>query len=170
MDGLVQWAVFLWSLFLIAFIGTGGYFMFRKFLQSMPKADGLSELDRRRMLIEQSLPLWTEDGKALLNELVTPVPKLFRDAAKEAIAAKIAELALNRGLSEIDTGTIIEGYIRATPRQDHRYLVRFLERKNIDVKPFSVLIDPHSRGRSMRQVKELEHHHRTTPNPTSKVK
>ena len=89
MSAWVQWLVIGWSALMVVFLSIGGFFMFRKFLFSMPRVDGPSVLERRRALIEQSLPLWTDEGKRLLNALVAPVPSLFRAAAKEAIAAKI---------------------------------------------------------------------------------
>ncbi|CAM3343490.1 DUF2621 family protein [Hydrogenibacillus schlegelii] len=145
MSAWAQWLVIGWSALMIVFLSIGGFFMFRKFLFSMPRVDGPSVLERRRALIEQSLPLWTDEGKRLLNALVAPVPSLFRAAAKEAIAAKIAELALERGLSSIDPATIVEGYIRATPRQDHRHLIRRLHELGIDASPYRALLDPSGR-------------------------
>ena len=58
-------------------------FMFRKFLKRLPKEDGKSELDWQDEYIQKSLHLWRDEDKQLLNELVLPVPELFRDVAKE---------------------------------------------------------------------------------------
>jgi len=126
----------LWMIFLVVFMFIGGFFMFRKILKSLPKDDGLSELDRQREIIERTLPLWTDDGKALLNELVKPVPSPFRDTAKQSIAAKIGELALKEQASVIDRELILRGYIQATPKRDHKMLFAYLEKKGIDYRRY----------------------------------
>lgn len=126
----------LWMIFLVLFMFIGGFFMFRKILKSLPKDDGLSELDRQREIIERTLPLWTDDGKALLNELVKPVPSPFRDTAKQSIAAKIGELALKEQASVIDRELILRGYIQATPKRDHKMLFAYLEKKGIDYRRY----------------------------------
>lgn len=148
----MQWVILIWSVTMITFIAIGGYFMFRKFLRVLPKKNGLSEEMRREALIEESLPLWNEEGKALLSELVRPVPSLFRDAAKKAIAAKIAEIALARQAAAIDEKLILEGYILATPRQDHRFLWKHVERLGLDVAEFEHLIKRDAPVRKMRQA------------------
>jgi uncharacterized protein YneF (UPF0154 family) len=37
--------IIVWSVILIVLMGIGGFFMFRKFLKSLPKNDGKSILD-----------------------------------------------------------------------------------------------------------------------------
>src|SRR5690554_4124363 len=91
---LFMWFILVWSIFLAVTIGIGSYFMFRKFLKKLPKEDGKSILDWQEHYINETLHLWTEEKKAFLNELVEPVPELFRDVAKGKIAGKIGELAL----------------------------------------------------------------------------
>ncbi len=125
-----------WMIFMLVFLSIGGFFMFRKFLKTLPKADGKSELDRQLEIIEQTLPLWTDEGKALLNELVKPVPSPFRDAAKQTIAAKIGELALQEQASVIDHDLILRGYIQATPKRDHKAMFAYLEKKGIDYRRY----------------------------------
>mgnify|MGYP001324216769 CR=1 FL=1 len=114
--------------------------MFRKFLKSMPKQDGMSELDWQDYYINQSLPLWTDETKQLLNELVMPVPELFRDTAKRTIAAKIGQLALEEGAEKIDQDLVLKGYILATPARDHKWLVAHLKKKRIDYSPYLHLL------------------------------
>lgn len=128
--------ILFWMIFLVVFMFIGGFFMFRKILKSLPKADGLSELDRQREIIERTLPLWTDEGKALLNELVKPVPSPFRNTAKQTIAAKIGELALKQQASVIDRDLILRGYIQATPKRDHKALFAYLEKKGIDYRRY----------------------------------
>lgn len=152
MNTWMQWVILFWSLTMITFVAIGGFFMFRKFLRVLPKKNGLSEEMRREAMIEQSLSLWNEEGKALLNELVRPVPSLFREAAKKAIAAKIAEIALARHVTSIDEKMILEGYILATPRQDHRFLWKHVERLGLDVSEFEDLIKRDAPVRKMRQA------------------
>src|SRR5699024_11821411 len=56
----------------------------------------------------------------LLEELVSPVPKLFRDVAKHSIASKIGELALEQNKTKITKELLIEGYIIGTPKRDRK--------------------------------------------------
>ncbi|RNB58446.1 DUF2621 domain-containing protein [Brevibacillus gelatini] len=125
-----------WSFVLVGVMGIGGYFMFRKFLKSMPKQDGKSELDWQDYYIEQTRALWTEEGLTLLNELVEPVPQLFRDVARRSIAAKIGQLALEEKADSITTELIVKGYIVATPKRDHKWLIAHLQSKQIDYTPY----------------------------------
>jgi len=134
------WVVLLWGLFMLAFLGIGGYFMFRKFLKSLPREDGKSILEWQEYYIEQTRHLWTEEQKALLEELVRPVPKLFRDVACQKIAGKIGELALKEKATEMREDLIIRGYILATPRRDHKFLIKTLQKKNIDLTPYRELL------------------------------
>jgi hypothetical protein len=134
------WAVLFWGLFMLAFLGIGGYFMFRKFLKSLPREDGKSILEWQEYYIEQTRHLWTEEQKELLEELVRPVPKLFRDVARQKIAGKIGELALKEKATEMRDDLIIRGYILATPRRDHKFLIKTLQKKNIDLTPYRELL------------------------------
>ncbi|GGE23835.1 hypothetical protein GCM10011571_27360 [Marinithermofilum abyssi] len=134
------WPMVIWFLFMIWFFATGGYFMFRKFLKAMPKADGKSELDWQDYYISQTRHLWTEEQKQLLDELVAPVPKLFRDVAKQSIAGKIGELAVKEGAEEMREDLIIRGYIMATPKRDQKWLIQTLQRKRIDLAPYRELL------------------------------
>lgn len=121
---------------MVIIMAIGGFFMFRKFLKSLPKKDGKSELDWQDYYIQKTLHLWNDEAKALLNELVSPVPELFRQQAKEAIAGKIGELALKEEATTITQELIIRGYIIATPKRDHKFLRKKLEEMNIDVSPY----------------------------------
>ncbi|CAJ1003090.1 hypothetical protein QO009_002325 [Brevibacillus aydinogluensis] len=125
-----------WSFVLVMLMGIGGFFMFRKFLKSMPKQDGKSELDWQDYYIEQTRSMWTDEGLALLNELVEPVPNLFRDVARRSIAAKIGQLALEEKATTITTELIVKGYIIATPKRDHKWLIQHLQKKQIDYTPY----------------------------------
>ncbi|GAB7389318.1 DUF2621 domain-containing protein [Bacillaceae bacterium] len=129
-----------WMIVLVGLFAIGGYFMFRKFLKSMPKKDGKSALDWQDYYINQTLHLWTDETKTLLEELVQPVPKLFRDAAKRTIAAKIGELALKENADRITQDLILRGYILATPKRDHKWLVSHLQKKQIDFTPYENLL------------------------------
>ena len=72
----------------------------------------------------------------MLEELVSPVPELFRDVAKSKIAGKIGELALQENASQITQDLIIKGYIIAT-KAYHKFLIKLQEKKidysNIDL-------------------------------------
>lgn len=110
--------------------------MFRKFLKKLPKEDGMSAMDWEEYYVNESLHLWQEDEKKLLNELVEPVPELFRDVAKHKIAGKIGELALKEQAQKITQDLVIKGYIQATPKRDHKFLRKRLTEKRIDVTPY----------------------------------
>lgn len=114
--------------------------MFRKFLKRLPKEDGKSELDWQEYYIEQTRHLWGEEEKALLEELVKPVPELFRDVARQKIAGKIGELALQENASRITRDLIIRGYIMATPKRDHKFLIKTLKEKQINITPYEHLL------------------------------
>jgi hypothetical protein len=113
--------------------------MFRKFLKALPQADGKSILDWQEHYINQTIHLWKDEDKKLLNELVEPVPKLFRDVAKQKIAAKIGEIALEHKATQMKQEYIIQGYILATPKRDHKWLIQTLEKKKIDLSPYQHL-------------------------------
>lgn len=117
----------------------GGFFMFRKFLKRLPKEDGKSILDWQEYYINKTLHLWTDEKKQLLNELVEPVPELFRDVAKHKIAGKIGELALKENADTLSEDIIIRGYIMATPKRDHKFLIKKLNEKKIDLTPYQNL-------------------------------
>lgn len=136
----LQWFYFLFWIGLISFMTIGGYFMFRKFLKALPKKDGKSTLDWQNYYIEKTAHLWTDQQKKLLNELVSPVPRLFRDVAKHKIAGKIGEIALKANAKELREEHIIRGYILATPKRDHKWLVKTLKNKNIDLTPYQHLL------------------------------
>ncbi|MDR5000990.1 DUF2621 domain-containing protein [Brevibacillus sp. FSL K6-0770] len=125
-----------WTIVLVGLMGIGGYFMFRKFLKSMPKKDGKSDLDWQDYYIDKTRAMWTEDGLVLLNELVAPVPQLFRDVARRSIAAKIGQIALEEKATVITTDLIVKGYIVATPKRDHKWLIAHLQSKQIDYTPY----------------------------------
>lgn len=136
-----MWFIVFWGFILIALFAIGGFFMFRKFLKAIPKADGKSTLDWEEYYVNESLHLWNEEAKALLNELVSPVPELFRDVAKQKIAAKIGQIALEDRASTIGFDHIIRGYITATPKRDHQFLRKKLTLMEIDMTPYEHLFE-----------------------------
>ena len=74
--------------------------------------------------------------KDFLEELVSPVPELFRDVARQKIAGRIGEIALKEKASKITMDLVIKGYILATPKRDHKFLRKKLEIEKIDVSPY----------------------------------
>ncbi|WP_054949073.1 DUF2621 family protein [Numidum massiliense] len=133
--------IVFWMLFLVAMFAIGGYFMFRKFLKSMPKKDGKSALDWQDHYVSKARHLWTEETLAFLEELVQPVPQLFRDTARHSIAAKISQIALEEKAPAMTMDIILRGYIEATPKRDHKWLVAHLQEKQIDITPYRALLD-----------------------------
>jgi len=136
MSIFVEYSIVIWCLFMIVFMSIGGFFMFRKFLKQLPKADGNSAMDWERHYMEHTIQMWEQEEKDLLEVLVSPVPEIFRDAARQSIASKIGELALERNVDKITRELLIEGYIIGTPKRDHRFLRRKLKQENIDVTPY----------------------------------
>ncbi|GIN11106.1 hypothetical protein J26TS2_09730 [Shouchella clausii] len=141
--------IILWTFILLGLMLIGGYFMFRKFLKRLPKADGKSILDWQEHYINEALPLWGEDQRTLLNELVEPVPELFRDVAKEKIAGKISEIAIKEKATTLTLDMMIRGYIIATPKRDHKFLIKKLTEKEIDLAPYEHLLDRNAESRKM---------------------
>ncbi len=144
MKGTPDWFMYFigfWTIVLVVFISIGGFFMFRKFLKVLPKQDGKSKLDWQNYWVEKSRPLWTEETKALLDKLTEPVPAPFRDIAKHSIAARIGQLAVESGASSVTVAHCIEGYILATPKRDHSFLIKFLEKNQIDYSPYKHLLE-----------------------------
>ncbi|MBD8068199.1 DUF2621 domain-containing protein [Bacillus sp. PS06] len=139
LNGWFLWFILFWVVFLITMMFIGGFFMFRKFLKRFPKEDGKSELDWQEYYLEQSKDLWNEDQKQLLEDLVSPVPELFRDVARQKIAGKIGEIAIKENATEITQDLLVRGYISATPKRDHKFLIKKLKEKQIDTTPYKQL-------------------------------
>lgn len=135
-----MWFIFFWVFVLITFMSIGGYFMFRKFIKVLPKADGKSTLDWQNHYVESSRHLWTEDSKAFLEMLVEPVPTPFRDIARHSIAARIGQVALEEKADSVTQDHCIKGYILATPKRDYKSLTSYLDKKQIDYSPYLHLL------------------------------
>lgn len=133
MSGSFMMFIVLWTFILLGLMAIGGYFMFRKFLKSLPKEDGKSDLDWEKYYIEKTRHLWLDREREFLEELVSPVPELFRDVARQKIAGKIGQLALERNETCISEQTLIQGYILATPKRDHKFLRKKLKEKGINI-------------------------------------
>ncbi|CAM3430961.1 DUF2621 domain-containing protein [Aeromicrobium ponti] len=139
LEGWFLWFILFWVVVLISFFAIGGFFMFRKFLKRMPKEDGKSDLDWEEHYVNETRHLWQQEEKDLLEDLVSPVPELFRDVARMKIAGKIGELALKEKADQIDQDLLIRGYILATPKRDHKFLRNKLTEKQINMTPYEHL-------------------------------
>ncbi|WP_462409353.1 DUF2621 domain-containing protein [Neobacillus sp. Marseille-QA0830] len=139
LEGWFLWFILFWVVFLVVMMGIGGFFMFRKFLKKMPKEDGKSVMDWEEYYVNESRHLWGDVEKALLEDLVSPVPELFRDVARHKIAGKIGELAIKEKVPRISEELVIRGYIQATPKRDHKFLRKKLFDNQIDVTPYEHL-------------------------------
>jgi hypothetical protein len=139
LEGWFLWFIMFWVVFLISMLAIGGFFMFRKFLQRLPKEDGKSDLDWQDYYLDKTRHLWKQEEKNFLEDLVEPVPELFRDVARAKIAGKIGQLALNEKASNITQDLIIRGYIMATPKRDHKFLIKRLNEKQIDFSKYKAL-------------------------------
>ena len=146
----INYSIILWGFLMIGFMAIGGFFMFRKFLKQLPKADGKSDMDWQNYYMDLTVHMWEQGEKDLLEEFVSPVPEIFRDVARQTIASKIGELALKQNMDKITQELLIEGYIIATPKRDHRFLRKKLKENNIDVVPyeefFSMSQEDYSKG------------------------
>src|SRR5699024_5908501 len=86
-----------------------------------------------RYYISKTKHMWPQEELDLLEELVQPVPELFRDVARESIASKIGEIALLKESDVITRDILIEGYIIGTPKKDNKFLRKTLKEKNINI-------------------------------------
>lgn len=112
--------------------------VFKKAAKGRWKVDfGLARSLHRK----KTLHLWDSEQKQLLNDLVEPVPELFRDVAKGKIAGKIGEIALEEKAKTLTQDHIIRGYILATPKRDHKFLIKKLKEKEIDMTPYRHLLE-----------------------------
>ncbi|MBD7936615.1 MULTISPECIES: DUF2621 domain-containing protein [Cytobacillus] len=139
LDGWFMWFILFWVVTLVILMSIGGFFMFRKFLKRLPKADGKSDMDWEEYYVRQTQHLWGQQEKELLNDLVSPVPELFRDVARQKIAGKIGELAVKEKATKITEEILIRGYIIATPKKDHKFLRKKLAQKEINMTPYEHL-------------------------------
>lgn len=138
LEGWFLWFILFWVVVLITLMAIGGYFMFRKFLKALPKEDGKSDLDWESYYVDQTIHLWSDEQKALLNELVEPVPEIFRPVAKQKIAGRIGQLAIEEKADAISQELLIRGYILATPKRDHKFLRKKMDELKIDLAPYEV--------------------------------
>jgi len=122
-------------------MGIGGFFMFRKFLKQLPKEDGKSIMDWEKYYLEKTKHMWKQEEKDFLEKLVSPVPELFRDVARHKIASKIGEVALQKNKDKITKNELIEGYIIATPKRDHKFLRKKLKEEQIYLTPYEHLFE-----------------------------
>ncbi|MGP4059931.1 DUF2621 domain-containing protein [Halobacillus litoralis] len=130
-----------WIVIMVGLMSIGGFFMFRKFLKRLPKEDGKSIIDWEEYYVDKTRHMWASEQKELLEELVSPVPEIFRDVARQKIAGRIGEIALQKKKKRITQDILIEGYIRATPKRDHKFLIKKLEEKEIDMTPYHPLLE-----------------------------
>lgn len=139
LEGWFLWFILFWIVVMAGSFAIGGFFMFRKFLKRMPKQDGRSDMDWEEYYVEKTAHLWKQDEKLLLDDLVSPVPELFREVARQKIAGKIGELALKEKVNQINEDLVIRGYIMATPKRDHKFLRKKLNEKQIDMARYNEL-------------------------------
>ncbi|GLY12177.1 DUF2621 domain-containing protein [Pseudobacillus badius] len=139
LEGWFSYFIIIWVVILVGSFAIGGFFMFRKFLKRLPKEDGKSDMDWEEYYVDQTRSMWEQPEKELLEELVSPVPELFRDVARQKIAGKIGELALEEKSDMITQDLVIRGYIIATPKRDHKFLRKKLNDMQIDMTPYEHL-------------------------------
>lgn len=139
LDGWFSLFIVFWSVVMVGLMAIGGFFMFRKFLKKLPKQDGKSDMDWEEHYVNETKHLWPDDQKEFLEDLVSPVPELFRDVARQKIAGKIGELALKEKVSKISQDLVIRGYIMATPKRDHKFLRQKLSESKINIQPYEHL-------------------------------
>ncbi|PLT32520.1 DUF2621 domain-containing protein [Bacillus sp. V5-8f] len=139
LSGWFLWFILFWIVVLISLFAIGGFFMFRKFLKRLPKEDGKSDMDWEEYYVGQTKHLWPAELKELLEDLVSPVPELFRDVARQKIAGKIGELAVKERVPSITEDLVIRGYILATPKRDHKFLRKKLMERQVNMTPYEHL-------------------------------
>lgn len=141
LEGWFLWFILFWIVALVVLMGIGGFFMFRKFLKRLPKQDGKSDMDWEEYFVMHTKDLWSADKKVFLEDLVSPVPELFRDVARQKIVGKIGELALKESAKEITEDLVIRGYIIATPKRDHKFLKKKLLEREVNMRPYEHLFE-----------------------------
>ncbi|TGB04660.1 DUF2621 domain-containing protein [Halobacillus salinus] len=141
-----------WIVIMVTLMAIGGFFMFRKFLKRLPKEDGKSIIDWEEHYVDKTKHMWSSTQKEFLEELVSPVPELFRDVARQKIAGRIGQLALDKRKKKMSQDLIIEGYILATPKRDHKFLIKKLEEKQIDLAPYEPLLERNYKPSKPRSV------------------
>ncbi|MDQ0220506.1 DUF2621 domain-containing protein [Peribacillus cavernae] len=141
LGGWFLWFILFWIVVLISLFAIGGFFMFRKFLKRLPKEDGKSDMDWEEHYVGETRDLWPADQKELLEDLVSPVPELFRDVARQKIAGKIGALAVDEKVSSITEDLVIRGYIMATPKRDHKFLRKKLTERQVNMTPYEHLFN-----------------------------
>ncbi|MGM0901919.1 MAG: DUF2621 domain-containing protein [Bacillota bacterium] len=139
LDGWFMLFIVFWTVVMVGLMAIGGFFMFRKFLKKLPKQDGKSDMDWEEYYVNETKHLWPVEQKEFLEDLVSPVPELFRDVARQKIAGKIGELALKEKVSKITQDVVIRGYIMATPKRDHKFLRQKLAESKINIQPYEHL-------------------------------
>ncbi|KAB2335542.1 DUF2621 domain-containing protein [Bacillus mesophilum] len=139
LEGWFLWFILFWIVVLLGSFAIGGFFMFRKFLKRLPKEDGKSDMDWEEHFVMETKHLWKQGEKELLDDLVSPVPELFRDVARQKIAGKIGELAVKEKAKVINQDLVIRGYILATPKRDHKFLRKKLDESRISIVPYEHL-------------------------------
>lgn len=139
MSVIDDYFIILWGFLLIGLMSIGGFFMFRKFLKKLPKEDGKSNMDWEEFYVNKTKYMWKDKEKFLLEELVSPVPEIFRDVARHKIVGKVGEVAFKKKYEIITQEVLIEGYILATPKRDHKFLRKKLKEKEIDAAPYEHL-------------------------------
>jgi len=139
LNGWFMLFIVFWTVVMVFLMAIGGFFMFRKFLKKLPKQDGKSDMDWEEHYVAETRNLWSDEQKELLEDLVSPVPELFRDVARQKIAGKIGELALKEKASRITQDLVIRGYILATPKRDHKFLRKKLSEKQIKLDAYEHL-------------------------------
>ena len=98
-------------------------------------------MDWEKYYLEKTKHMWKQEEKDFLEKLVSPVPELFRDVARHKIASKIGEVALHKNKDKITRNELIEGYIIATPKRDHKFLRKKLKEEQIDLTPYEHLFE-----------------------------
>lgn len=101
----------------------------------------MSILDWESYYIQETMHFWSDELKILLEKLIQPVPELFRDVARNKILGKIGELTLQENHSIISLDLLIRGYILATPKRDHKFLIKTLQKEQIDITKYQFLFE-----------------------------
>ncbi|WP_179295392.1 DUF2621 family protein [Bacillus sp. FJAT-45350] len=87
---------------------------------------------------------WNDEAKALLEELVKPIPVFVRPMAKKGIEKNIIQQA--NGEEEITKDHVIRGYIVGSPGKMQERAIAMLNSKGIDLTPYEALINETKEG------------------------
>lgn len=92
-----------------------------------------------RVLYSTDSAFMVRGTKGVVRRIGCTGSRAFPRCCQTKIAAKIGQLALEEKAPSITQDLVIRGYIIATPKRDHKFLIKRLKEKNIDYSKYEAL-------------------------------